>query len=56
MIKTVVIPLGIIWILYSFFGTKTIVGVLSIVALLLVLIYFNQNKILYMPGKAFLSQ
>lgn len=56
MIKTVVIPLGIIWILYSFFGMKMIYGILSIVLLLLLLIYFNQNKILYMPCKKFLKK
>ncbi len=56
MIKGVVIPLGAIWIIYSFFGTKAIYGIIAIIGLLLILIYFNQNKILYMPCKAFLNK
>lgn len=36
-------------ILFQFFGYKLIVGLAAILVVLLVLVYFNQNKILYIP-------
>jgi len=56
MYKFVGISLGVAWILYSFSGAKAIIGIISIVVVLLTVIYFNQNKILYMPCKLFFKK
>lgn len=41
--------MAVLIILFQFFGYKLIVGLGAILVVLLVLVYFNQNKILYIP-------
>ena len=41
--------MAVLLILFQFFGYKLIVGLGAILVVLLVLVYFNQNKILYIP-------
>jgi hypothetical protein len=47
--KKIGIVLAVLAILYHLFGYKLIVGLLGIAIVLLTLVYFNQNKILYIP-------
>lgn len=35
--------------MFQFFGYKLFIGIAAIVVVLLTLVYFNQNKILYIP-------
>jgi hypothetical protein len=52
MFKVVGIALAVLLILFQFFGTSGLLVVISVAVVLLALIYWNQNKILYMPSNA----
>ena len=52
MIKALVIAGAVLVMLYKFFGAKFLAVLGLIVLALMVLVYFNQNKLLYIPGNA----
>lgn len=49
MSKVLGISIAVLLIFYKFFGLKAILVLLAIIVALLTLVYFNQNKILYIP-------
>lgn len=49
LVKFVIVVLAAVAV-QKIFGTKTLAVLVSIIAVLLFLIYKNQNKLLYMPG------
>ena len=51
MIKALVIAVAVVLMLYKFFGINFIYMLAVVIVALLALIYTNQNKMLYMPGK-----
>jgi hypothetical protein len=53
--KTIAIGASIVLLLYYFFGYKVLLGILVLMLTALGLIYFNQNKLLYMPGNYVLN-
>jgi len=54
MIKVIGISVAALFIIYKFLGNTGLILIACIFAVLLALIYFNQNKILYMPGEPLL--